>query len=196
MSEIAGWRGPASMPRPAVPLFDTRSAWFRQLVPRQATFASYSFQSAFPIITATLREKCSGRSLGTESVQRRVLPVLGDDRSFSFRLLTTIAPVDPDRPPFIPQPLDHRVVATFRHHGADRPSNSPHERPSGANPPRRIEDDNSVGSLHAKIERFVIVAVGDPPLARKQSALLHPPLVIRRPDPAWLPIVEVEMDQR
>ncbi len=147
-------------------------------------------------VSAALGEKCSGHSFRTEGVHRRVLPVLGDDRSLSFRLLTTIPPVDPDRPPFIAQPLDHRVVATLRHHRANWPSNSTHERPSGANPPRRTEDDNCVGSLQAKIERFVIVAVGDPAVARKQTALLHPPLVIRRADPAWLPIMEVEMDQR
>ena len=147
-------------------------------------------------VTAALGEKCSGHSFRTEGMQRRVLPVLGDDGSFSFRLLTTIPPVDPDRPPFIAQPLDHRVVATVRHHRANWPSNSTQERPSGANPPRRIEDDNCVGPLQAKIERFVIVAVGDPAVARQQTALLHPPLVIRRPDPAWLPIMEVEMDQR
>ena len=41
-----------------------------------------------------------------------------------------------------------------------------------------------------------IVAVGDPGVVREQAALLHPPLVIRRLDPPWLPIVEVEMDQR
>src|SRR5215469_4894892 len=105
-------------------------------------------------------------------------------------------PDSPAQPPFIAQPSYHRVVATFGHRGASRPSNSAHERPAGAHPPRRVEYDNCVRSLKTKIERFVIVAVGDPGVAREQAALLHPPLVIRRLHPSWLPIVEVEMDHR
>jgi hypothetical protein len=147
-------------------------------------------------VTATLAEKRSGRSLRTERVKRRVLPVLGDDRAFALRLRTTIPPVGPDRSPLVGQPLDHRVVATVGHHGASGPSNSAHERPTGAHPPRRIEDDNGVRSLQAKIERLVIVAVSDPGIACEQVALLLPPLVIRRPHPSRLPIVEVEMDHR
>jgi hypothetical protein len=147
-------------------------------------------------VTAARAEKRFGRSLRTERVQHSVLPVLGDDRAFSLRLLTTIAPVDPDHSPLIAQPSDHRIVATVGHHTANWPSNSAHERPTSASPPRRIEDDNRVRPLQAKIERFVIVAVGDPGVAREQGALLHPPLVVRRLHPSWLPIVEVEMDQR
>jgi hypothetical protein len=89
--------------------------------------------------------------------------------------------------------LDHRVVG---HHGANWSSNSAHERPTGAEPPWRSEYDHCVRSLQAKIERFMVVAVSDPGVAREQVALLHPPLVIRRLHPGWLPIVEVEMDQR
>jgi hypothetical protein len=129
-------------------------------------------------------------------VQRRVLTVLGDDGAFSLRLLTTIPPVHADRPPLIAQPLQHRVVATVGHHGANWPSNAAHERPSGAEPPRRREYDNCVRSLQAKIERFTVIAVGDPGVARQQAALLHPPFVIRRLHPGWLPIMKVEMDQR
>jgi hypothetical protein len=81
-------------------------------------------------------KKCSGRSLRTERVQRRVLPMLGDDRAFSLRLLTTIPPDEPDQPPFVTQPSDDRVVATFGHFGANWPSNSAHERPTGTNPVR------------------------------------------------------------
>ncbi len=147
-------------------------------------------------VTAELAEKRSGRSLRTERVQHRVLPVLGDDGAFSLGLLTTIPPVDPDHPPLIAQPPHHRVVATVGHLGANWPSDSAPERPPGASPPRRIEDDNRVRSLQAKIERLTIVAVGDPGVVREQPALLHPPLVIRRLHPPWLPIVEVEMDDR
>jgi hypothetical protein len=176
------------------------------LVPCQATFASFvalggrhafvPANSKAGSVTAPLAEKRSGRSLRTEHVQRRVLPVLGDDGAFSLRLLTTIPPVDPDRPPLIAQPLDHGVVATVGHHGANWSSNSAHERPTGAEPPRCSEYDNCVRALQPKIERFVIVAVGDPGVAREQAALLHPPLVVRRPHPGWLPIMKVEMDQR
>jgi hypothetical protein len=42
----------------------------------------------------------------------------------------------------------------------------------------------------------MIIAVGDPGVAREQAALLHPPLVIRRLHPGWFPIMEVEMDER
>jgi len=147
-------------------------------------------------VTAALAEKRSGRSLRTEYVQRRVLPVLGDDRAFSLRLRMTIAPVDPDRTPLVAQPLDHRVVATIRHHGPHWPSNSAHERPTGAEPPGRSKYDNCVCSLQAKFERLMVVTIGDPIVAREQAALLRPPLVIRRLHPGWLPIMEVEMDQR
>lgn len=125
-----------------------------------------------------------------------MLPVLGNDGALSFRLPTTIPPGGPDQSPLISQPSEHRVVATSGHLGSNWPSNSAHERPTGTSPPRRIEDDDRVGSLQAKIQGFVIVAVGNPGVPREQLALLHPPLVIGRLHPSWLPVVEVEMDYR
>ena len=118
-------------------------------------------------VTAALCEKPSGPSLRTERVQRRMLPVLGNDCSFPLRLLATIPPVDPDRSPLITQPSHHRVVATVGHHGTNWPSNTADERPTGANPPRRSEDNNCVRSPQSKIERLVIVAVSDPGVARE-----------------------------
>lgn len=142
------------------------------------------------------RQECAGRLLRSEHVQRRVLPVLGDDRAFSLRLLTTVSPDDADQPPFIAQPSDHGVIATFGHLGINWRSKSAQERPTGTNPPRRSEDDNCVRSLQAKVERFMIVAVGDPGVGGEEGALLHPPLIIGRLRPSGLPIVEIEMYDR
>jgi hypothetical protein len=106
-----------------------------------------------------------------------------------------MTPDDADKSPFIAQSSSYGVLATFGHR-SDWVPKSAHECTTCAGPPRRVENHDRIRAFEPKLERLVVVPVGDPRVACEQAALLVPPLVIRRLGPARLPVVVVEMDHR
>jgi hypothetical protein len=72
----------------------------------------------------------------------------------------------------------------------------PADRASGAHRPGRVEKHNGVSAFEAEVDCLVVVAVYDPRLASEQAALLLAPLAFGRCNPAGLPEMEVEMNDR
>src|SRR3954466_12262503 len=118
-----------------------------------------------------------------------------NDRATALSLGSAVAQDDSHQSPLIAQTSPCRVFATFGHL-ADRLGPPSPERPGRAPPPRRLEKHNGVRSWELKVERVEVVAVGDPGVTGKDAALCLSPLLFRRPDPAGLPLVQVEVDHR
>src|SRR6187431_2057503 len=140
-------------------------------------------------------EKLLGCPFGPEGVKDRVLTVLRDDLVFALGLCAAIPPDDDGQTPLLAQPSPGRIVAPFGHL-PNRFPQAAQERASRAHPPGRVEKHNGVRAFEAKVECLVEVAVRDPPVAGEQAALLIAPLGLRRRNPAGLPEMEVEMNDR
>src|SRR3954469_24367368 len=93
--------------------------------------------------------------------------------------------------PLVVQPSPERIVAP-----PNRLPQAAQERASRAHPPGRVEKHNGVRAFDAEFECLVVVAVGDPRVAGEQAALFLAPLALRRRNPARLPELEVEMNDR
>src|SRR5262245_57886909 len=65
-----------------------------------------------------------------------------------------------------------------------------------ADPPRRVQIHHGVRTFKPNVESLVVVAVGDPSVTREQADLLLPPLALRWRNPAGLPEVDVEVNDR
>ena len=122
-------------------------------------------------------------------------PVHPDDRATALGLGPAVAQDDPHQSPLIAQTSPRGVFATFGHL-ADRLRQPSPERTGRARPPWCLKKDHGVGTFEPKFECFEIVAVRDPGVTGKHATLRLSPLVLRRPDPARLPLVEVEVDHR
>src|SRR6187431_881384 len=140
-------------------------------------------------------EKLLSCPFGTERVKDRVLPVLRDDLAFALRLCAAIPPDDDGQTPLVAQASPGRIVAPFGHLPDGLPQ-AAQERASRTHPPGRVEKHNGVRAFEAKVECLVVVAVRDPRVAGEQAALLVAPLGLRRRNPAGLPEMEVEIDDR
>jgi hypothetical protein len=103
-------------------------------------------------------------------------------------------PVPPNDSPFVAEALQGRLITTFWELGTGRSPKSANERTPGTNPPGCGNDDERVCVLEQKVVVNVI-AVDNPRLSCKQSALLLEELVFWHPHPARFPTVEVEMDK-
>jgi hypothetical protein len=74
------------------------------------------------------------------------------------------------------QASDHRVVATFGHNGPNRPSQPAHERPAGAHPPRRVEDDNGIRfRRRSSVSWWLPSAIQASPASRLRCFARHSP---------------------
>src|SRR4051812_22002648 len=93
--------------------------------------------------------------------------------------------------PLVVQPSPERIVAP-----PNRLPQAAQERASRAHPPGRVEKHNGVRAFDAEFECLVVVAVGDPRVAGEQAALFLASLALRRRNPARLPKLEVEMNDR
>src|SRR3954470_9077809 len=104
-------------------------------------------------------------------------------------------PPDPHgHAPLIAQPLPRRIGAPFGQ--LLRHSEAAPECASCAKPPGHVEKHNSVRALKPEIERLGVVTVRDPRVAVENAALLLAPLDLRGCNPAGLPEVQVEMNDR
>jgi hypothetical protein len=93
----------------------------------------------------------------------------------------------------VARPTKAGLVAALRQIKASRARADPaHERAPRADPPPCAKEHDRVCSLESKVERGVVVAVGDPVVAGEQSFLLLARLGLGRLGPAWQPEVEVE----
>jgi hypothetical protein len=141
-------------------------------------------------------EEVTGRALGSEKVQRHMVPVPRQNSEFQFAFGSADPPDAPDQRPFIAQPPQSRLVAAVGQLEAKRTLADPaDERAPCTDPPRRIEEHHRVCALKPKIERAVVVAVDDPLVSAEQSPLLLAPLLLRWLNPARFPKVDVEMDE-
>src|SRR5829696_4574683 len=115
------------------------------------------------------------------------------DRQLSLALRPPPQPDAPHQPPFVSQPSPRRRLAAVGQLTL-RTTQPAHERARGADPPWRVEVYDRIRALKPQVERLVIVAVGNPRLAREQRGLHRTPLRVRRLDPARLPEMHVQMD--
>src|SRR5215216_3787610 len=135
------------------------------------------------------------RTLGTQHVQRHMAPMPRHDCQLSLALRPPPQPDAPNQPPFVTQPSPRRSVAAVGQLTL-RTTQPTHECAYCADPPLRVEEHNRVRAREPQVKRLVIVAVGNPRLAREQRGLHITPLLVRRLDPARLPEVHVQMDRR
>jgi len=98
-----------------------------------------------------------------------------------------------DESPLVAQSSARRILATLWHL-ALRPAKTACECPGRADPPWHVEKDDGLRAFEGKVERLVVVAVGDPGFACEETVLLLAPLALRRLHPARLPVVDVEMN--
>src|SRR5688500_15300098 len=140
-------------------------------------------------------KKLTDRTLGTQHVQRHMAPMPRHDRQLSLALRPPPQPDAPNQPPFVTQPSPCRRVAAVGPLTLRRTQPS-YERARCADPPWRVEEHDRIRALEPQVERLVIVAVGNPLLAREQLGLHITPLLVRWLHPARLPEVHVQMDHR
>src|SRR5687767_9958542 len=138
-------------------------------------------------------KKLTDRTLGTQHVQRRMAPMPRHDRQLSLALRPPPQPDAPNQPPFVTQPSPRRSVAAVGQLTL-RTTQPTHERARCADPPLRVEKHDRIRAREPQGKRLVIVAVGNPLLAREQLGLHVTPLLVRRLDPARLPEVYIQMD--
>jgi len=120
---------------------------------------------------------------------------LRSNRKITFGHQFSTPLVAPNDSPFVPDPLRDRLITTFWELStAGSPESTP-ERTPRTNPPRCGQDHECVCALEQKVVVDVI-AVNNPLLTGKQGALLLEELAFWHPDPAGIPTVEVEMDNR
>src|SRR4051795_7324850 len=122
-------------------------------------------------------------------------PVLSDDRATALSLRPSVAQDDSHQSPLIAQTSPCRIFATFGHL-ADRLRQPSPKRPVRARPPRGLKKHHGIRACEPKLERVEVVAVCDPDVTGKDATLRLSPLLLRRPDPARLPLVQVEVDHR
>jgi hypothetical protein len=91
--------------------------------------------------------------------------------------------------------LRDRLITTSWELSIARSPKSASERTPRTKPPRRGEDHECVCTLEQEVIVDVI-AVNNPLLASKQGALLLEEFAFCHPDPARIPTVEVEVDNR
>jgi hypothetical protein len=138
-------------------------------------------------------EKLAHGALGPEHVHRRMLPVLRQDRQLCLGLRAADSPDAPGQAPLIAKPAQTGLAAALWQLEPSRARPDPaHKRPPCADPPRQVEEHDRVCSPEPKIERRVVVAVGDPVIAGKQYLLLLAPRGLGRLGPARQPEVDVE----
>lgn len=130
-----------------------------------------------------------------EHVQRRVLPMPGNDLAFTLGLGAAEAPDATGERPLIPQPPPGRIVAPFGHL-ANRLPNTAHQRASCTYRPGRVENHDRVRTFEAQVECLVVVPISDPRVAGEQRSLFFTPLAVRRCNPARLPEIQIEMNDR
>src|SRR6476661_6680873 len=123
------------------------------------------------------------RTLGTQHVHRHMPPMPRHDRQLALALRPPPQPDAPHQPPFVTQPSPRRRVAAVGQL-TRRTTHPTHERARGADPPWRVEVYNRLRALKPQGERLLIVAVGNPRLAREQRGLHRTPLLVRWLDPA------------
>lgn len=122
-----------------------------------------------------------------------MLSVLRQDLQLSFALRAADSPDAPNQAPFIAKPTQTGLVTAVWQLEVNRARSNPtHERAPCADPPPYVEEHDRVCSLESKIERGVVVAVGDPVVAGEQSLLLLAPLGLGRLGPTRQPEVDVE----
>src|SRR5262245_6941591 len=141
-------------------------------------------------------KKLTDRTLGTQHVQRHMAPMPRHDRQLSLALRPPPQPDAPNQPPFVTQPSPRRSLAAGGQLVALRTTKPTPEPARCAAPPWRLEEHDRIRALEPQVERLVIVAVGNPLLAREQLGLHITPLLVRRLHPARLPEVHVQMDHR
>src|ERR1700757_2691614 len=99
-----------------------------------------------------------------------MLSVLREDLQLSLPVRAADSPDAPSQAPFIAKPTQTGFVTAVCELEANRARSNPtRERAPCADPPPHVEEDNRVCSLESKIERGVVVAVGDPVVAGEQS---------------------------
>src|SRR4029077_6208264 len=106
-----------------------------------------------------------------------------------------VAPNPPYAAPLVAQASVDRVLAALGHL-ADGLAEPPYKCATSAQPPRSVKKDDGSRASEPEGKRLVVVAVDDPSLASEQRALPFSPLVVRRPHPARLPVVDVEVNHR
>src|ERR1700751_2602073 len=122
-----------------------------------------------------------------------MLSVLREDLQLSLAVRAADPPEAPSQAPFIAKPMQTGfVTAVWQLEASRARSNPTHEPPPCADPPPYLEEHNRVRSLESKIERGVVVAVGDPVVAGEQPLLFLAPLGLGRLGPTRLPEVDVE----
>src|SRR4051794_27661116 len=122
-------------------------------------------------------------------------PVPQDLRPCVVTCRTAVAPNPPNGAPPVAQSSVERVLATLGHL-TNRLAKPSHKRPTRAQPPRSLEKDDGFRAFEPEGERLVVVAVDYPGRATEQRALPFSPLVLRRSNPARLPVVDVEVNHR
>ncbi len=150
-------------------------------------------QRPFSLFVTLAAEQLYRFSLRTQHVHDRVRSVLQHHHASSLGLGAPTTPNATDHPPLVAQPSSHRIHATFGHL-AIQFSQPASERPTRADRPRRVQNDNGVRSKELNVERLVVVSVHNPSVARKKATLLRAPFFFRRPHPARLPVMKVEMN--
>ncbi|HLZ25376.1 MAG TPA: hypothetical protein VKQ30_24910 [Ktedonobacterales bacterium] len=102
-----------------------------------------------------------------------MLAVLRDHCTYLLGIGTAVPAGDTSHPAPITQPLQRRILAPFGQLAwLPKPAD---ECPTRTYPPRGVKQHDRVGSFKAKVERFAVVAVGNPGVVREQATLLLPP---------------------
>ena len=134
-------------------------------------------------------------SLRTQNVNLQKPSAMRSKRKVTFAHRFPVPPVTPNYSPFVPEPLRERFITTVWQLSAARSPKSAFERTPCTDPPRRGENYKCVCALDQEVVVDVI-AVNDPPLTSKQRTLFLEELTLWHSDPAGIPTVKVEMDDR
>ena len=134
-------------------------------------------------------------SLRTQNVNLQKPSAMRNKRKVTFADRCPVPPVTPNYSPFVPEPLQERFITTVRQLSAARSPKPASERTPRTDPPRRAENYERVCPLNQEVVVDVI-AINDPPLTCKQGTLFLEELTLWHSDPAGIPTVKVEMDNR
>ena len=122
-----------------------------------------------------------------------MLSVLRHDLQLSFAVRAADSPDAPSQPPFVAKPTHPRLVTAVWQLEVSRARPDPaDERAPCTDPPRYVEEHDRVCTRESKIERGVVVAVGDPLVAAEQPVLRLAPLGLGRLGPTRQPEVDIE----
>jgi hypothetical protein len=134
-------------------------------------------------------------SLRTQNVNLQEPSAMRSKRKVTFAHRFPVPPVTPNDSPFVPEPLRERFITTVWQLRVARSPKSAFERTPCTDPPRRGENYKCVCALDQEVV-VDIITVNNPPRTSKQGTLFLEELTLWHSDPAGIPTVKVEMDNR